>query len=373
MRKAVLVSSHVPNPRLNKRIKSLSSFFDDFLVVFWRRDYGCGFSVDRSIKVEYKSIEAKNQRSLFRRFVDTKRLAYETNGILLSEGPDLIYVSAIEGMIPALKHKRMHGSKIILELGDLPAQSYLSRMHFASSTLEKYLNNLVAQADGLVLTSPYFYSDYYKNLTKIKHEDVFVFENVPERSVFSVFEKEPHDNLVVAFVGGIRYFESLQSLFAACSENNHIEILVAGMGPDYERVLKEANRYTNVKLTGRYNYSEEIAAIYSKVDLVYSVYSTDNLNEQLALPNRLYESIVCEIPILVAKNTRLEEYVKHLGVGFSVRDKDVGGLKDLINRIVSDPKLLSEASSRAADVKEMFYYDRVESNFLDWLSRYLMA
>jgi len=369
MAKAVLISAHIPNPRINKRIESLSTLFEELTVIYWNRDHGYNFSVEPVLGVKYNSLEGTNQRRLFRRYSETRRLTKATYEMLAAEKPDCIYVSGIEGMFPAKKYKEKRKVKIILELGDLPATSYKKYLRTLHNKLELFLNNLVSQADGLVLTSQYFYLDYYKRTVGFKEENTFIFENVPRKAIFQDFQKQAHKGFTIGFVGGVRYFDSLRTLFEACSGEANLNVLVAGKGPDYERVLDESKKYANVKVTGPYNYTKDILRIYSTIDLVYSVYDTHNLNERIALPNRLYEAIVCETPIIASENTRLGKYVKDLGVGFTVSDNNVNELRDIIRELSRNPILLQEASANASRIKEKFYYEHIEENFGRWLRK----
>ncbi len=369
-----VLCSHVPDPRVNKRIRSLSKISADLVVLYWERDHGYSFRVEDSGQIEFIKLGASNKRGLVKRFLESKRLQQRSFRILTERSPELVYVAGIEGMPAARKLKRNCGSYIVLEIADLPANSYIERFGLLSKPLEALVNREVSGADSIVITSPYYYSDYYKHKTRFKEEDVFLFENVPERSVFSGFKKKPHDIFRVAFIGGVRYFESIRTLFEAAKGINGLEVLVAGKGPDYTRVLELSKMYSNVKVTGGYNYQNEVSALYAGVDLVYSVYETKGINERLLLPNRLYEAIVCGIPIVVSKKTSLEKYVKELGVGFSVSDGNVNELRTLFLEVMGKgSKLLQEISEREAQMKQGCFYESIEHKFVEWISEKLLS
>ncbi|HPP11001.1 MAG TPA: hypothetical protein PLK41_08435, partial [Defluviitoga tunisiensis] len=96
---------------------------------------------------------------------------------------------------------------------------------------------------------------------------------------------------------------------------------------------------------------------------------TDNYNVKLLLPNRLYESIVCGKPIIVARGTYLEEYVKKLGVGFSAPYNDVEALRALIEDINNDRKKLSDISRKCVEIRNDYFYESIEEEFIEWLER----
>ena len=61
-----------------------------------------------------------------------------------------------------------------------------------------------------------------------------------------------------------------------------------------------------------------MASIYAGIDWVLSAYDADYENVRYAEPNKLYESIFFETPIIVSRGTFLAERVESLGVGLSV-------------------------------------------------------
>ena len=366
----VVLCSHVPDPRISKRIRSLSKISSDLSVLYWERTHGYSFRVEEFCEINYTKLAASNKRNLVKRLVESRKLLNRSFRILNERRPELIYVSGIECMPTARKLKRGCSTRIVLEIADLPANSYIERFGFLSKPLEALMNREVSGADSLVVTSPYYYSDYYKQKTKFKEEEVFLFENVPERTVFSGFRRKPHDIFRVAFIGGVRYFDSLRTLFESAKGIDGLEVLIAGKGPDYERVLELSKTYSNVKITGVFNYNKEIASLYSDVDLVYAVYNTKGINGRLALPNKLYEAIVCGIPIVVSKGTCLERYVKELGVGFSVSDGDIEELRALLLEVTTEDNImLHRIERRNSEIREGFFYESVEENFLEWIQK----
>ncbi|MGV8104222.1 MAG: glycosyltransferase [Mesotoga sp.] len=370
----VILCSHVPDPRMSKRIRSLSKISSDLSVIYWDRTHGQGIKIEDLERIDCIKLDASNERYLVKRLLESKKLRRRSFEILNELSPELIYVSGIECMSAARKIKRVCGSHIVLEIADLPANSYIERFGFLSKPLEALVNREVSSADSMVITSPYYYSDYYKQKTRFRENEVFLFENVPEQSVYYGFKKKPHDVFRVAFIGGVRYFDSIRTLFEAAKGIDGLEVLIAGKGPDYERVLELSKTYSNAKITGEYNYKKEIVNLYSEVDLVYAVYNTKGINERLALPNKLYEAIVCGIPIVVSKGTCLEKYVKELGVGFSVSDGDVDELRTLFLDIIGAGNCqLRRISKKESEIKDGFFYENIEQKFLEWISAKVMS
>ena len=369
-----MLSSHIPDPRIIKRLNSLNKFFDESHLLYWERDFGNGFSFAGIEGVISESISTTSDPSLVKRILEDRKLREKTINKILTYDPDVIYISGVELLWAIKKVPFKRKPIIILEIADLPANTHISKLGFFGKSVEKILINVVKEvADYYVITSPGFYHGYYEKYGFDKNK-FFVFENVPQKNIFKTFEINPEkimnkEKLVIGYIGAVAYYSSLKALFEACNNIENVEIVIAGKGSDSEKVENEAKKYKNVKVLGRYNYEQDISRLYSMVDVVYSLYNVDNYNVKLALPNKLYEAIVCGKPIIVAKDTYLEEYVKELGVGFSAPYKDVDALKALIEDIYNDREKLSDISRKCMEIRNDYFYETVEEEFLKWLEQ----
>lgn len=86
--------------------------------------------------------------------------------------------------------------------------------------------------------------------------------------------------------------------------------------PDYWD--EELESYTNVYNHGPFKNPVDQPDIYSEIDISVVCYDTASENVRIAEPNKLYESIFFEVPIVVSTNTFLEKRVKELGVGYAI-------------------------------------------------------
>lgn len=363
----------MPDPRMIKRIKTLKKISKETHLIYWERNFGYGFSFSPIEDVSFDSLHTDSNPSLLQRFFQNNYLANETAKKINNLEPEIIYISGVEMLKIVNKIKWEKKPLIIIEIADIPANTHISKHPFLGKFLERYLTNLIKKnADYYVFTSLGFYQGYYKK-EGLSENTIFIFENLPSKKIFQNFEINPEkvinkDKLTIGYIGAVNYYSSLKILFEACKGINNVEILIAGRGPDSEKVKDETKNYSNIRIYGEYNYEKDIAKLYSMTDVVYSVYNTDNYNVRLALPNKLYESIVCGKPIIVASDTYLENYVKKLGVGFSVPYKDVKALKKLIKELVTNKKLITDISNRCMKIRESYFYEKVENDFLNWIN-----
>jgi hypothetical protein len=122
---------------------------------------------------------------------------------------------------------------------------------------------------------------------------------------------------------------------------------------------------------GRFDFATQAAALYGKCDAMYSVYDADMHNVRVALPNKLYESVYCEMPLIVAKDTYLAEVVDQWGVGFAVDHRQPQELIALLEqlrdqRIPLEP-IVENCRKRKMDIDLAVYNQKLKA----WLNKLL--
>lgn len=277
------------------------------------------------INVPYKSVE-------IRRFFYIPILFFELNKrvskVLKYNGTVFITTFDLLLVLNLIKfiNKKI---KIIYQIRDLSkiqlSKKYISRIFSFIETI------LLKKISLLIVTSPKFYDSYYES---IYSGNYIVLENIPNIEIWKNFQKKLQCNvLTIGFIGIIRYKPSLMSLIRAVEINNgnniSVNVIFAG-GGDVEDLKEAVVKKENFKFFGAYEYSKDIKTLYGKIDIIYAVYDNNDLNCQLAMPNKFYESIITKTPIIVASNTYVASLVEKLRIGTSIDTNDTHGLAKLI-------------------------------------------
>lgn len=363
--KIAYLLSHVPGPRFYKKMKKAREEFE--VSVVYRNRHSETFQSffnDRAIErheLMNESLKAwkipVNIHYIFFKKALTK---------LSFINPDIVHCGNLDMLVLAVmfKKRQKKNIKIVYEIGDLNKRTYNNSKGLGKVIIKKLLISLEKKmfkyVDELVISSQYFWDEYYKDFIPI--EKVLLFPNAPEKEVFSEVKDKKNNVLTIGFIGRVRYFPQLKMLVDVVFEinknnNKKFKVLIAGVGPDSEKLLNHVKKYDFVEMYGAYNYDKEIAEIYSRVDLVYSVYDAYSRNVQVAIPNRLYEAIVSEKPIIVAKNTKLSEFVIENQVGYAVGSNDSQDLFELLNNINIGNVDLTLIKSNCHKIKDNYYLD----------------
>jgi glycosyltransferase involved in cell wall biosynthesis len=178
-----------------------------------------------------------------------------------------------------------------------------------------------------------------------------VVENKLEADFFDKPKFQFHkinQSYIIGIVGFFRYRNIIEFLNEFVKIKSDIKVHLYGDGPLLNEILTFVDQ-GNIIYFGQFKYPDDIPSIYNSIDLSFTMYDSDDLNVKLALPNKLYESIYFNVPILVSKNTFLSEKVDSGGIGFSWNQLDYYGLIQYLTskRFISD-------------------YNSLESNFLNF-------
>ncbi len=362
--KFVFLYPNDPNPRFIKRMSLTTSKLIETYVLYWDRGINTPFTLPDNVKVIPILLKV-SVRKRIKKLLHFPIFLCKALKEIRQIKPQLLHVGNIDMLFTAFLYKIFFDNniKIIYEIGDLPSFIINDQIGYKEVVrrglifIEKMITKKI---ELLILTSPYFWDAYYSRF--IDEDKYFFMPNVPSRELFSNYKKaEPNKKIVIGYVGFIRYKKQILQLIDAVKDHKEaFEILIAGEGPDaceIKTYIQNNNVSDFVKITGAYDYTKDILNIYGKVDIVYSVYDIAYENVKLALPNKLYEAIVCELPIIVAKQTELEKFVVNNGIGWAVDDNRVESLKELLHHLKNNPEDLQTKSAQCRKIKDDYYLE----------------
>lgn len=131
------------------------------------------------------------------------------------------------------------------------------------------------------------------------------------------------NNLSVGFVGFFRYESIYNFLLITAKNYPKIQVKLFGANSGWSKnQFAELSALANVSYEGPFKNPDELPKVYSQIDLVVSTYDIEDDNPRYAEPNKIYESIYFETPIIVSDQTFLADKVDRLGIGFHVNAKN---------------------------------------------------
>lgn len=372
----VFLISHIPDPRMCRRMEALADDYETH-VVYWDRDCAgrpLPSDMPSTIVPHRVSVRAPSGQRL-KRLIPTLKFARHSITMLKIIKPVAIHCGNLDMMYIGHLYRRWIDpqAKLVYEVADLPAITFehpASLGEKVARPLLIYLEKVMCkEAGALIITSPYFWDVYFRRFIS-KDKTIFM-PNTPKESVFQSYSRVNHKGFVVGFVGKVRYEKQLMMLMDVIEDCPDASALIAGAGPALQAVEDYGASKQRIRITGPYDYRRDVVKLYQEIDCVYAVYDTSGHNERVALPNRLYEAIVCELPIICSSGTALAEVVEKHGLGYAVSADDPKELRKAIEIMSSDRSQLDDIRTRASGMKDSCYaeywYDTLRKVYSDLL------
>lgn len=363
----VFIISAKPDPRINKRIE-LTAQYSKVHLIYWNRS-GLRNCYTNSNCIIHE-INIKTGDSCLKRFPHYHSFSREAMNELCRIDCNIIHVQGLDMLIIACKYSQKHPVKIIYEVADLPHLVIDKPSNPVWYFIQKYIRRLeekcLKKVDLLIVTSPRFVDIRYHDL--ISNDKILYFANVPDKKLFVNYDKRKDSchNFTVSYIGVVRYKQEMKT-FLACAKNSKANFLIAGFETDGNEIEIQAKKISNVTWYGEYNFNLEGSKLYNMSDVIYAVYDTNQLNVRIALPNKLYEAVFCELPIIVAKNTYLAEIVEEWGIGVAVDSRSVNELDAAIEKLRNDRDFYNRIVNNCRQHKrdtELSYYNSLLMSYV---------
>lgn len=367
---AVILIGFMPNPRIYKRIALENELYDLHLICWDRGKNMLAFSSEKDT-CETHCIRIPAGDDPVRRAIPYMKFNARAMKLLKELSPDVVHVQGLDMLKLACRYKK-HSSKkvsILYEVADLHrllVDKQKKPVHkLAQAYLRREDKRCTKKIDKLIVTSEQYYDLYFSAF--VPEEKKLTIPNMPDLSAFKSFVRPPHTSpLTVGYLGSVRYKEQMRNLVTAAKKSG-LPLLIAGFETEPAEIQPLCEAYEKGTWVGRFDFMSEAADLYAKCDIMYSVYNADMANVRVALPNKLYEAVYCETPLIVAKGTYLEKVATSWGIGVGVDHHDPDELSALLTRMNEDHDYYQSFVDNCRLHKEeigMEKYDRLLKEFL---------
>ena len=235
--------------------------------------------------------------SLLRAIFIVRRIRND-NDVLYAFSLDTYVLGRVAGLPPG-----------ILEVSDLRARGKYNPI---IKTIENWV---LRDCKAVVLTSLGFATRYDKKRLS-SGAKVHLIENKLDRQFSGrrpAIDPMGSEKIKIGLIGLLRFKRPIEYLLKAVIESPNLQLVCHGDGP--YRHLVENTVHPNIQYHGPFSNPDELEKVYKSIDVNYVVYDTRIKNVQVAVPNKLYESIFFSTPILAADGTHFGEEVLAKGLG----------------------------------------------------------
>lgn len=321
--KIIFIAPATSQPRYHKRVVQFLKFCDVKVFAFSRGLYEKNTFPPN---IPLTLLGHISPRKYFQRILKLIPAVYNIRRYIKDKKKCLFYALSFDCMIIAKLSGLKQG---FYEVSDLRQTEGFGKI---AHLFEKYLLRNIL---GLVLTSRFFYEDFYKKNELVPKEKVFIIDNKVSPVLADkrpATKKFSQGRIKIGLIGLLRYKRSTELLLEFVRKRPGSYIIECfGDGP--LRRLVESYTCKNIRYHGSFKNPEDLPKIYSQIDLNYVVYDNYYVNVRLSTPNKLYESTYFGVPIVCCEGTSVSREVTRLNIGKMIRikspelfEKDLGSI-----------------------------------------------
>lgn len=190
---------------------------------------------------------------------------------------------------------------------------------------------IIRRSIETIVTSPGF-EDYLFPNQKLKNISI-----VANKLNKKIIEQPKHrdktfdiNNLTIGFTGAIRNAAIYNFIEVVGESFPNIKLRFHGIFTDDKvysvKIQNAIAKYDNISYHGPFKNPYDFPEIYSNIDMVLCLYTAKG-NDKVLEPNKLYEAIYFEKPIIVSKGTFTGAYVEERHIGYTVNGEDKESIK----------------------------------------------
>lgn len=327
-KRIVFIMPALTHPRHHKRINALKDKYDIKVYAFDRGVYKKNTIENIDITV----IGKMENKKYLNRIIGLKKVL----SIIRKENNNetLFYFFSFD--IALVGFFFLKKGKYIYEIGD-----------FAYLGLNKSLRNLITKWDYRIMkkslvtifTSNGFIEYLRKENYNLSKEKFLVIPNKLPREItqFSRIKESFKDikSLRFGFVGILRYRNTVLRFIQIIGEKYPTHSFVYyGDGGLKDEFLKLCTMFPNLKYGGAFKNPDDLGKIYNDFDIHLGCYDVQGINQRIAEPNKLYESIYFGNPLIATTGSFFGQRVKELNAGFEINastDQNIINFIDSLN------------------------------------------
>lgn len=328
----ILTNGFDPDPRVYKEALSLVKLGHNVTILCW----------DRESKYKDSAIQILDGIKIVRFFANSKygsgykqalkfwKFRNEVSNYIRKNNFDALHCHDFDGFFIGYTICKNMKIKLVYDEHDLFYTYFLNRKGIINKFICNFIKYsekiMLKRVDNHIVVTPEMarlYSNSSNNIT--------IINNAPLSAIFRDINKTHSNKLRIGYIGSVRYLEELKVLIDVSQKfKDKVEIIISGRGVALDELISYSSNYKNVEITGAFS-MDQLEELYKNIDITYAFYPGDV--SSISMPNKFYESIITETPIIANKETEFGKEVIKNNIGYSI---DETSLSKELEKIISE-------------------------------------
>ena len=193
--------------------------------------------------------------------------------------------------------------------------------------------------------------------------------NVSEKKSFLIKKSLPLDKKIIVFVGTFSNLINFDNIFKAFEElnlnkNSPWHLCIAGGGYKQNYISEKCSSLNNATFLGWLE-PKDIHLLYKSSSLAITPYCS---NDFMAMPNKFFECVAYELPILNSLQGEMSEFIKEYNLGFNFKNNNSESFLNVLKRYENNYDLNFKQKQNLVDLyKKKFLRDEIYDSFAEYI------
>ena len=271
---------------------------------------------------------------------------------------DIIHACDLDTALPGLLAAKIIRKQLVFDIFDSYPDSF--RVGPLRRLVRQMEGWVVAHADAVIIADEV----RQEQLGNIWPKRLVVIYNSPPELRLKPDNCAKAGGFKIAYVGLLDATRGLFTLLDVVARRPEWKFDLAGFGVDEERIIRQASSLPNVRFHGRVDYRTALQLM-ARADVLMATYDPAVPNHRYASPNKLFEGMMLEKPVVAARGTHIDELVERHRCGLVVPYGNIEALVAALDRLATDPAFRRALGAAGRQAYDTFYsWDRMQTRLL---------
>jgi glycosyltransferase involved in cell wall biosynthesis len=331
-------NSVIYDPRVNKIISSLKKRYSVLALGWDRQGVSRQFTLEYMVNLKLFRLRTSFWKPSLARMITRLLLFFPLFWSwvflnLVRYRPKVVHACDLDVMLPCYLYTKILRKRLVFDIFDRYAMVFIPPRY---KTLYSFVNSIeermILKSDAVIVAGG---EKILQTFNKRPQRSAVIL-NCPEDYNRSQIAKGSNDkgDMTLVYTGGIRRGRGLESLSQISNELNDVIFVLAGPIMD-EDVFKEIRGVHNLKYEGVLKPVDALG-LEARSDGILALYDPLILWNNITLPNKLFEAMMCGVPIITNIAT---EIVNETQCGIIVDYDNICQMKKGILKLRDNPAL----------------------------------
>jgi glycosyltransferase involved in cell wall biosynthesis len=264
-------------------------------------------------------------------------LLYIKEAVLYSKKFDIIHCNDLNTLPIGFIIKKFYNKDVKVIYDAHEYETEINGLSGVTKKITKLLeHSLINSADAVICVSNAIANEYVK-LYNIKKPALVLntpsYQKIEKKDLFRETFGISKDKTIFLYQGGLsrgRGIEILIQTFEQIDDNNSV-IVFMGYGPLEKEIQQASKEYDNIYFHKAVD-PDVLLDFTCSADFGISTIENTCLSYRYCLPNKMFEYLMAEIPVIVSNLPEMKQLVEHYTLGVVAQENSVLGLQKAIQQ-----------------------------------------